>query len=179
MKYQVGDIVTVHIQGNASTNTYVIQHVLGDWCVLNHPLNPEISLFRKACELNVAPVESSKSPTENSLWFLKNHLDKLDYDKRCELDALILHFIAYRNLSNTQKKALSNIGGYVAGILAQNDIDAMIRLVKENKSLLDSFNLMWYENYKEIFEGGKKISTKGQQHTIQNMAFFTLAQMNG
>ena len=123
-------------------------------------------------------VAFKKSPTENCLWFVKRNMDFLDYDRKCEVKALCLHFIIYRKLSNTQKGALSNICGYVAGVISQNDLDLMFSTIVENKALLDTFNAVWYENYKDIFEGRKKIRTKNQKYTIANMCGFILAQLN-
>ena len=176
-KIKENDIVTVYVEGNQATNTYTVLKKIKDSCLLTHPLNFDMCILKKDDELNKIGGAFVKSPTENCLWFAKNNQDFIDYDKKCELRALCLHFILYRKLSNTQKGILSNICGYIAGAISQNDLDLMMTTIVENKALLDTFNAMWYENYKDIFEGRKKIKTKNQRFTIQNICGFVLSQV--
>lgn len=174
---KINDIVTVVVNGNQATNTYIIDGIYEETCVLKHPLNNEIRIVKNIKDLNTVQVEGTRSPTENCLWYCKKNEEHLDFDKKSELKALCLHFIVYKVLSNSQKKALSDICGYIAGIMSQNDLDIMIRLVYDNVGILDSYNTMWYNNYKDIFEKKKPIKTKSQKYTVQNMAGFCLAQL--
>lgn len=172
-----GDVVTVTLEeNNQAANTYHVYADLGDEVILSHPIHSSCLIAKKKDELNkVQPT--LKDSNQRALEFALSRDTNLDHNARGELEALRVCFVLNRSLTNQQKKALSNLNGYLASIYFHNDISLAIRCVKENSAILDDFNTMWFNNFREVFAGRRQITSPKQRETIFNIAGFVLAEL--
>lgn len=181
-KFQNGDIVTLNVGSGNFTNTFLVDSVFEEngstFCLLYHPLAPETFIKKSITDINTNMTVFQKSPLEKCLYFVNKNNNLLDYDNSCETRALNLHFAVHRVFSNSQKQKLSNICGHIAAIKLDGNLEQMIKLVNENKALLDDFNLGWYSTYESFFTGKEKIKFKNHRTTIINIAGFVLAQLD-
>src|SRR5271155_4311517 len=65
-----------------------------------------------------------------------------------DLEAIRLFFVVNHSLSNKQKKTLSDLGGHLASIFFHNDVESAMKFIKENVALLDTFNSLWFTNFR-------------------------------
>lgn len=172
-----GDIVTVELEeNNKASNTYIIGDLLGEEAFLSHPLNPKVFIKKPVRELNTVAA-NLKDSTERAIEFALQNCEYLDYNTKAYLDSLIMVFVVNRKLSNKQKKDLSDICGYIASIQFDNDVDIAIRYINENQGVMDSFNQMWYSNFRLIFQGKRSITRPNQRKAIFNIAGHVMAEL--
>ena len=172
-----GDLVTVTLdENNQAANTYQVYAEVGDEVMLTHPLHPKCLIVKRKDELNkVQPT--LKDSNQRALEYAAGRQENLDHNAKGELESLRLYFVVNRSLTNQQKKSLSNLNGYLASIYFHNDISLAMRCVKDNAAVLDEFNLMWFNNFREVFAGRRQITSPKQRETIFNIAGFVLAEL--
>jgi len=175
MSYKIGDIVTLPMSREAS-NTYIIENIIDDFLYLNHPLFPECILKVEKSLVNQT-LATLKESTERCLDFASVYKEYLDFNLKSDLEALCMYFIFKRRLTPKQKQILANICGMITKTQINNDINKAITLIKQNESLLDEFNLMWYRNFKGLFNGTQQITSDKQKTSIFNMAGFVQSQL--
>ena len=178
-KFKVGDLVTVQLpENNQESNVFIIDNILNDLqYAVHHPLCPDIHINKLATELDVV-TPAPKSQMQRQLEFtldLKKHLGP---DDVADLEALCMFFVVNRRLTNRQKQILSTLGGKVASEHCIQDLDIALRIVRDNKALLDDFNRMWFANFHKIFAGQREVTSKRQRSSIFNMTGFILAQLH-
>jgi hypothetical protein len=172
-----GDLVTVSLDpNNPSSNTYIVYKDLGQEVILFHPLNEKCFIVRAKEDLNKVAA-NIKDSTERGLDFAFKFQKYLDYNTIADLEALSLFYIVNRTLSSKQLGALSNIGGRIASTYFHNDVQAAMRYIVDNKAVLNSFNQMWFNNFKDIFNGKQPITSPKQRASIFNIAGFVLAEL--
>ena len=172
-----GSIVTVDVNSETSSNTYIVHEKVGDKCFLYHPIFPECFIEKNINELNKIAARI-KDSTERGLNFALNSKKYLDYNTLADLEALCLYFSIRRKLTPRQKHLLSTICGTIASIKLNNNTDQAIKLIIENEGLLDDFNKMWYHNFRKLFNGQQVITSKKQRSSIFNIAGFVFAELN-
>ena len=172
-----GEIVTVDFGNLISSNTFIVEDVLeDDFYLLKHPLFEGILIKKHSSYLNKIPARL-KDSSERSLDFARRNYTYLGYKELADLEALSLFFVVRRLLTDNQKNILSRINGTIASIKFNNDIDVAMKFITDNQGMLDEFNKMWYNNFKNIFSKKQPISSKKQRSTIFNMAGFILAEL--
>jgi hypothetical protein len=182
--FKPGELVTIQLEEtNKASNTYiVVGHLVdgdgdvSDAVVLRHPLHKNCMIVKHIDDLNKVQA-NLKDSTERSLEFAMKFEDHLDHNTKADLEALRLCFVIHRNLTNGQKNHLSNICGTIASIYYHNDITMAMRSVTENSPVLDSYNMMWFMNFKDLFTGKKPIVSPKQRSSIFNIAGFVLAEL--
>lgn len=149
---------------------------------LIHPLAPKayIAIGGENLQdvLSKQVQTTGKSIIQVQLEYAKRYEKYLDYDLNAEVESLALYFVTNRSLTAEQKNKLSRICGRIAAEYCHHDLALAIRFVNENVALLDDFNSMWYNNFKKIFNGGKRADTAKQRASIFNMAGFVLSQLD-
>ena len=172
-----GDIVTVELEeNNKASNTYKIEAIVGEDAFLFHPLNPRLFVKKPIRELNKVAA-NLKDSTERAIEFAVQKADYLDYNTKAYLESIIMAFVTNRKLSNNQKKDLSDICGFIASISFDNDVDLAMRYINDNQGVMDSFNQMWYSNFRLIFQGKRSITRPNQRKAIFNMAGHVMAEL--
>ncbi len=171
-------IITLDLKNSAS-NTYIVHDVNleNNMAYLKHPLNEEILISKPLNELNTCSSRT-KDSTERGLDLIKDNLDLLDYHTIGDFEGLCLIFILRRRLTLRQKNTLSAICGNIAQIRFDDNIQEAMRYITFNSALLDDFNLMWYNNFKNLFKGTQQITSKKQIKSIFNMTGFILAELH-
>ena len=66
----------------------------------------------------------------------------------------------------------------VKQLLQTVNIKDAMDIIVENEGALDEFNMMWYNNFSELFKGNQQITSKKQRGSIFNMAGFVLSQLH-
>lgn len=182
--FKKDDLVTVQLdETNKASNTYIVLgHIVDDEgdatdaVVVYHPLHPKCFIVKHISDLNKVQA-NLKDSTERSLEFAWKNQDNLDHNMKGDLEALRLYFVVNRSLTNRQKTQLANITGTIAAIYFHNDISIAMRYVVDNNAVLDTFNSMWYMNFKDLFMGRKPIVSPKQRASIFNIAGFVLAEL--
>lgn len=172
-----GDIVTVDLENNAS-NTYIVKQVLNDTeYILFHPLFPSCFIIKTNTQLNkTAP--NIKDSIERCLDFASASKQYLDFNTVADLDSLCLYFAIKRKITPRQKHILAGICGVIASIKFDNNIKDAMAFVTKNQGILDDFNLMWFNNFKGLFQGKQPITSKKQRSAIFNITGYVLAELN-
>ena len=173
---EVDEVVTLDIGNPNASNTFIVDTIEADGtALLRHPLS-EVCLKRVSIsEINIV-VPTLKDSYERCIDFANQHLGNLSADEKADLHSVSMYFVYYRKLTNRMKKTLSDVVGKVAAAQLTNDVSRAVALIIANEALLDPFNRMWYENFKELFENPKKVVSKKQQDSLFNMAGFILAE---
>lgn len=175
MKLEKDTVVVVDLRSNAS-NTFIVDRDEGDTVLVTHPLSPNILVRFEKREINtVAP--NLKDSTERCIDYANANKTTLDHNHKIDLECLGIYFGIKRKLTPRQKQLLSNLCGILANIKLNNDVSQAMVLVSENESLLDEFNLMWFNKYRGIFSGKQSITSQKQRSCILNMAGFVMAQL--
>lgn len=169
------EIITYSV-GARGSNTFIVDKVLEDEILVSHPLVSECKRLLKISEVNLEAA-ILKDDTEKCLDFMSKHKEILDFTSKADLEALCLYFVYKRQLTPKQKNLLSNMCGLVASIHFQNGVREAMDYISKNVGVLDDFNMMWYSNFKGIFEGRQQITSKKQRASIFNIAGFVLAQL--
>lgn len=180
MTLKTGDVVTVkHDDSNTeASNTYIIDTVISDnELLLSHPLSGSNVLIRVTSDKINVVAANIKDSSERALDFARKNTKYLDYNKVAEIEALALYYVVNRKLTSKQKNGLSAINGYIASINFNQDIKQTINFVHKNKGLLDEFNLMWYNNFRNLFNGTQAITSIKQRQSIFNIAGFILSEL--
>ena len=174
---KINEVVTVKLEKETVSNTFVVDSILNEDCVLlKHPLAPKIFIKEYKDHLNNAPP-TVKGSQDRALYFLNNNRDLLDYNGKRDLDALCMFFVVTRDLTPKQKKILADLSGKVANIKFDGNVKKAMSYVKTNEAVLDDFNRMWYNNFYKLFNGRQEISSTKQSNAIFNITGFILSEM--
>jgi len=174
---KTGDLVTLTFNSHiSSSNTYKIERKVKGESILSHPLAPECLILRKDEELNQA-FPTLQNPIEKCLIYAKSNKQYLGYNISADLEAMCYFFVIKKDLTTKQKNELYNMCGKIAATILSNSTQAAVSYIKNNKVLLDDFNLILMNNYKTIIENPNEIKSKNERFTIFNMAGFILAQL--
>lgn len=173
---QKGAIVTVNL-GNLSSNTFMVESTEGDSVLVTHPLCQDI--FMRVDKSKVEKTSANiKDSYERCIDFANKHNSYLDYNTKCDLEAISIYFALRRKLTPKQKQVLSSMCGSIAQAKMDNDLKYAVSFITKNHQLLDNFNLMWYNNFKTtLFSGHQKFTSKKQSDPVFNMAGYILAQL--
>ena len=175
MTLNKNEIVTLDLK-TQSSNTYSVDSDEGETVLLTHPLSGGMLLRVNKNELNLVSA-NLKDSTERCLDYANSNRRLLDYNTNSDLDALGVYFFMKRKLTPRQKHMLANICGILAQIKFNNDLKPAMEFVVKNSSLLDEFNLMWYNNFKALFQGRQPVTSKKQRGAIFNIAGYVLAEL--
>lgn len=172
-----GEIVTVQLEDDSISNTFILSQLVDDGAYLTHPLSPGIFIKKNQVDLNkVSPT--IKDSSERALNFLSKNKDILDYNGRNDLKSLCICFVVNRELTPKQKKILADLSGKVANIKFSGNVKKAMDYVVENEAVLDDFNRMWYNNFSKLFKGKQEISSAKQSGAIFNIAGFVLGEFD-
>jgi hypothetical protein len=175
MNFDKNTVVVVDLKSSAS-NTFIVDSDEGETILVTHPLSPNILVRVSKDDVNKV-VANLKDSTERCIDYANFNKTHLDYNIKVDLECLGIYFGVKRKLTPRQKQLLANICGILANIKLNNDVKQGMALVSENESLLDEFNLMWFNKYKSIFSGKQSITSQKQRSCILNMAGFVMAQL--
>lgn len=171
-----GDLVTVQLSENSTaSNVYSVHRKLDGECVLSHPLYPQCLIIRPDTELNLVAA-SLKNSTEKCLEFVMKNRTFLDHNSVCDVLAMAAYFVINRKLSSRQLKVLAGYCGKIASIILDNNLGSATKKVADNAALLDEYNLVWFNNLRDIYSG-KKTPSPNQRESVFNQAGFILAQL--
>lgn len=175
---KIGDIVTVDTPDNISfSNTFIVQGFLkSEKVLLSHPIAPEVYTVRPKEDLDkAAPIP--KNSQERQLSMLHKFSKLLGQDDLSLVDCLTYYAVIRRNLSKKQLSILSQLCGKVAQVYCNHDLSIAMRMIKENKVILDEYNLGWYYKFKEHFEDGVVVTLKNRRNAIFNICGYVMAQL--
>lgn len=175
MEIKKNSIVTLDLH-NHTSNTFMVDTVEDDSVLLSHPLAPGV-LVRVSKERVNTTAANIKDSMERSIDYANSNKQYLDYNTVSDLEAVAIYFTLKRKLTPRQKQTLANICGVIASVKFDNDLREAMNFVSKNSSLLDEFNLMWYNNFKGLFTGNQMITSKKQRSAIFNIAGYVLAEM--
>ncbi len=176
MTIQKNEIVTVSMQNSNSSNTFIVDTVEDDSVLLFHPLAKGI-LFRFPKDRINKVSANIKDPTERCLDYANANKTLLDHNTVSDLESLCIFFSLKRKLTPRQKQTLANVCGNIATYKFSNDVKDAMEFITHNVSMLDEFNLMWFNNFKGLFEGRQPITSKKQRGAIFNIAGYILAEL--
>lgn len=168
-------IVTLNMN-NTSSNTFIVDTVEDVSYLLSHPLAPGVLIRVDKDKVNLTSA-NIKDSSERGIDYANLNRQYLDYNTSLDLDGLAMVFALKRKLTPRQKTILSAINGVVAKSKFNDDIRETMSFIKKNVSILDDFNLMWFNNLSEIFNGSMAIRTLKQRNVIFNIAGYLLAEM--
>lgn len=170
------DLVTLRIEDSAS-NVFLVDTVetQTDTVLLTHPLSKKILIRANASDLNSVNA-NIKDSTERALDFANDNRKYLDFNTNKDIDGLCMFFVVERKLTPRQKQVLSSICGIIASVKFNNDVKKAMDFVTGNVSLLDDFNLMWFNNFKGLFTGRQPITSQKQRSSIFNIAGYIYAE---
>jgi hypothetical protein len=172
---QVGDLVTISLtEYQVVSNVYQVSKKIDDESVLSHPLAPDCFIIRRDDELNKT-FPSMQSPIERCLVFAKKSRDLLGYTMAADLDALCYYFVIRKDFSPKQRHDLANICGKIASVVLGNNLSIAITTIKQNRALLDEYNLNLFNGVKKVIDDPLAIKSKRERYTIFNIAGFILA----
>lgn len=175
MAIQKNSIVTVDLN-NSSSNTFIVDTVEQDSVLLSHPLAPGILIRVSNDQINKTSA-NLKDSLERGIDYANANRQYLDYNTSADLDSLGMYFTLKRKLTPSQKQVLANICGVIASAKFNDNIREAMNFVTKNQSILDDFNLMWYNNFKALFTGQQIITSKKQKTAIFNIAGYVLAEL--
>ncbi len=174
---QKNSIVTVDLGiENTSSNTFLVDTDEGETILVSHPLACGLLLRVRAEDVNTTSA-NLKDSIERGIDFANSNRAALDYNTSADLDALGMYFTFKRKLTPSQKQVLANICGVVAASKFSDDLKSAMRYVIKNQTILDDFNLMWFNNFKDLFEGRQVITSRKQRIAIFNIAGYVLAEL--
>jgi hypothetical protein len=175
---KAGDLVTLSLGTHSQhSNTYKVERKVKGEVVLSHPLAPECLILRKDEDLNQA-FPALQSTIEKCLIYAKKHKEYLGYNISADLESMCFYFVIKKDLTTKQKNELYNMCGKISATILSNSIHSAISYIKDNKALLDDFNVTLLNNYRNIIENPGEIKSKNERFTIFNMAGFILAQLS-
>src|SRR6266481_3221524 len=155
-----GSVVTVDLNSNAS-NVFLVDTIEDSTLLLTHPLSSGV-LFR-VLQNRVNTVGANiKDSTERCIDYINSNKADLDLSTREDLDGLALVFVQKRRLTPRQKQVLASICGIVASVKFNQDLHQAMLFVTKNQSVLDEFNLMWFNNFKGLFQGRQPVTSRKQ-----------------
>lgn len=168
-------VVTADL-GNSTSSTFLVDTDEGTTVLLTHPLSLGVLIRVEKSKVNTTSA-SIKDSSERGIDYANGNRKFLDFNTTEDLDALGMYFALKRKLTPRQKQTLANICGIIASIRFNNDLREAMNFVVKNSSLLDEFNLMWFNNFKELFSGTRQITSKKQRGSIFNIAGYVLAEL--
>lgn len=175
MNIQKNSIVTVELN-NTSSNTFIVDTIEDQTVLLSHPLAVGV-LIRVGKEKINTTVANIKDSAERGIDYANGSREYLDYNTAADLEALAIYFTLKRKLTPRQKQTLANICGVIASVKFNNDLRDAMNFVTKNSTMLDEFNMMWFNNFKGLFSGQQMVTSKKQRSAIFNIAGYVLAEM--
>lgn len=172
---QKNTVVTLNL-GNNTSNTFLIDTDEGETLLITHPLLKGLLYRVQKSAVNKSSA-NVKDSTERCIDFANSNKSYLDYNTIGELEALGMYFAFKRHLTPRQKQSLSFMCGVIASIKLSNNVNKAMSLISKNDSILDEFNLMWYNNFKGLFNGTQPITSPKQRSAIFNIAGYVLAEL--
>jgi hypothetical protein len=176
MDVKPGDIVTVNVDNTQSSNTFIVDKMEDSYALLRHPLAPSILIRHSLENINLTSA-NPKDSTERNIEYAVQYRQYLDYNSSRDLESIQLFFVVKRQLTPKQKQHLAQLCGSIASIKFNGDIKETMSFIVKNKVLLDEFNLMWFNNFRNLFNGSQPITSKKQRAAIFNIAGFILAEL--
>ena len=168
-------VVTVEMNNNSS-NTFVVDTDEGDTVLLTHPLASGVLMRVSKDKVNTT-APNIKDSTERGIDYANSNKQYLDYNTAADLESLAIYFTLKRQLTPRQKQTLANIRGVIASAKFNNDLREAMNFVIKNSTILDEFNMMWYNNFKGLFNGQQLVTSKKQRSAIFNIAGYALAEL--
>lgn len=168
-------IVTIEMNNNSS-NTFIVDTDEGETVLLTHPLASGV-LMRVAKDKVNTTAPNIKDSTERGIDYANSNKEILDYNTAADLESLAIYFTLRRKLTPSQKQTLANICGVVASSKFNDDLRSAMNFVIKNSTILDEFNLMWFNNFKGLFSGQQMVTSKKQRSAIFNIAGYALAEL--
>lgn len=175
MEIKKDSIVTLDVH-NQTSNTFIVDTIEDTTVILCHPLAQGV-LFRVSKDRVNSTAANIKDSMERGIDYANANKQFLDYNTIADLEAVAIYFVLKRKLTPRQKQTLANICGVIASVKFDNDLRDAMNFVAKNTSLLDEFNLMWYNNFKDLFSGKQIITSKKQRSAIFNIAGYVLAEL--
>lgn len=177
IKLKEGDIVTLSLENETISNTFILAQLVDDGAYLTHPLSPGIFIKKNQIDLNkVSPTVRCSS--ERALSFLSKNTYIFDYRGKMDLKSLCICFVVNRELTPNQMKIVADLSGKVAKKKFIGNVKKAMEYITENEALLDDFNRLWYNNFSKLFRGSQEISSSKQSSAIFNMAGFVLGELD-
>jgi hypothetical protein len=168
--------IIVTIELNNCSITFVVDTIEETTVLLSHPLASGI-LFRVNKEKVNTTSANIKESMERGIDYANSNREYLDYNTASDLEALAIFFTIKRKLTPRQKQTLANICGIIASVRFDNDLRETMNFIIKNSSLLDEFNMMWFNNFKGLFSGQQIVTSKKQRSAIFNIAGYILAEL--
>lgn len=175
MESRKGSIVTLEFN-NQTSNTFILDTVEQDTVLLTHPLADGLLLRAPKNKVNITSA-NIKDSVERGIDYANTNRQFLDYNANSDLDALAIYFAFKRKLTPRQKQILASICGVIACAKFNDNLRDAMNFVTKNSSLLDDFNMMWYNNFKALFAGQQIVTSKKQRDAIFNIAGYVLAEL--
>jgi hypothetical protein len=173
------DVVTLDLGKNSKlSNAYHIHRKLDGESILSHPLAPQCLIIKKDSELNTV-LGHGKSTHQRCLEYVKRNKQYLSYHDKCEIDALCLYFVVYKNTTPQHRHSVSLLCEVIAKIYCQGSLNRAYKILKENKPVIqaDEFNERYYALHEKFIEGIETKMTDKQISTIYRLVGFSLAQI--
>ena len=163
---------------NTQSNTYeVAKRLPGGDCLLKHPLAPEIFLKRRIEELNRV-MPTLQSPVEKCLYFCQKHKSVLSHTDIADLEAFSLYFVLRKNITNKQRSQINSLCGKISSSILGQSLEQATNIIKDNEVLLDEFNRVLFNMYKQSINNYQKIENKKQRYSIFELAGFLMSQLD-
>lgn len=175
MILEKNSIVTVGTN-SSSSNTFIVDTDEGDTVLVTHPLASGVLTRVNKDKVNITSA-NIKDSNERGIDFANANRQYLDYNTAEDLESLAIFFSLKRKLTPRQLQTLASIRGIIASVKFNNDLREAMNLVTKNSSMLDEFNLMWYNNFKGLFSGQQMVTSKKQRSAIFNIAGYVLAEL--
>jgi hypothetical protein len=169
------DIVTLDLN-STSSNTFIVDTVEDITILLTHPLATGIFIRVDKDKINTV-TPSIKDSSERGIDYANANKTYLDFSTLSDLEAVGIYFALKRKLTPRQKQTIANICGIIASVKFNNDLREAMNFIVKNSSILDEFNLMWFNNFKGLFNGTQQITSKKQRSAIFNIAGYVLAEL--
>lgn len=174
--YKSGEIVTMELRTKGSNTFIYVGKLNSEQNILTHPLANGMAVIVPDGSINVMSA-GIKDSVERCLDYANKRKTVLQPNTKVDLECLSVYYGLKRTMSPNLKKILANISGTIAAIEFGNDINATMKFISNHRDHLDDFNLMWFNNFKGLFNGSQPITSEKQSNAIYNMAGFVLAEL--
>lgn len=173
---QKNALVTVDLDNKNSSNTFIVDTVEENSVILTHPLLNGV-LLRVSREKVDTTSANIKDSIERAIDFANSNKTYLDYSSILDLESVAIFYIVKRKSTPRQKQTLANICGLIAKAKFNDDLKPAMSYVAKNKSVLDDFNTMWFNNFQGLFTGVQLVTSPKQRSAIFNIAGYAMAEM--
>lgn len=182
---------TLALDRDEGTITYLVEKIedLEDGSVralLMHPIAKSVLIPLSAPSKEALLLMQTQTQGKSNIqkwveYMVANTTKILDVWDRQNVESLALLLVVNRRLTNAQKGQLSKISGKIASYHYNNDMNLVIRAIRENEALLDKYNKKSYERIMQQLgkpdkQGKMPFPSEGQRETLFNIAGFVLSQ---